>query len=158
MLEETRALVLALVVGCGGGGGTTTPPVDAAADARAETSVVDDSGDCFPYCPSLEASTTVGDDGGGDAAPTCALLQASYEAYEVTAKACNPQLPGQCMAAADDPCCPVTVGGNTSSVSDFDQAVSRYQLQCTVDCSMRLCELAPSGQCVATGTATGTCM
>jgi hypothetical protein len=152
------ALVLVAIAGCSGGGSTTAPAVDAAGDTQAETSAGYDSGDCFPYCPA-EASTGGGDDAGNDAAAlTCAALQASYEAYELTAKACNPQLPGQCTATTSDPCCPVTVGGNASAVDDFDQAVSRYEVQCTADCSRRLCQPAPSGQCVSVGTAQGTCM
>jgi hypothetical protein len=151
------ALVLAVMAGCSGGGSATASSVDAAADARAETSAGYDSGDCFPYCPS-EASTVSGDDSGGDAAMTCAALQEAYEAYELTAKGCSPQLPGQCTATSNDPCCPVTVGGNAIAVSDFEQAVSRYELGCTANCSIRLCQTAPSGQCVSTGTAQGTCM
>jgi hypothetical protein len=152
-----RALVVAMVAGCGGGGSSKAPLMDAAVDAQAETSTGDDSGSCFPYCPSLEASAPV-DDGGGDAASSCAELQASYEAYEAVAKACNPQLPNPCTATASDPCCPVTVGSSTSAVNDFDVAVARYQAECTADCSKRLCPPAPSGQCVTTGTARGTCM
>jgi hypothetical protein len=89
---------------------------------------------------------------------TCAQLQAAYEAFELTAKACNPQLPDQCFATANDPCCPVTVSNSQDAVNAFDEAVTSYQQQCTPDCSTRICPFTPSGDCAATGTATGICM
>jgi hypothetical protein len=153
-----RAAVASSVVflaACGGGGGPSAAAADAATDHAPEVAVFD-SGDCFPYCPSGETSTS-GADAGGDAAPTCTQLQAAYEAFELTAKACNPQLPSQCGATASDPCCPVTVGDSQSAVDDFNRAVARYLGQCMADCTKRLCQPAPSNLCIPAATGTGTC-
>ncbi len=147
-------MVPLVVAACGGGNGGAIPAIaDAGSDVAPETGAFD-SGDCFPFCAS-------GDDGpsaveaGGDGAESCLQLQAAYESYELTAQACDPQLPGQCASTASDPCCPVTVGSDPSAIDDFSLAVSRYVAECPPNCSIRHCQPAPSDQCAATGTGTG---
>jgi hypothetical protein len=149
-------LFLAGAAGCSGGSsGKATSASDAAVDASPDAGDFD-SGDCFPFCAG-DASLPV-EEAGGDAAMTCAQLKAAYEAFELTAKACDPQLPNQCFATADGPCCPVTVSSSQDAVNAFEDAVTSYQQQCTPECSNFICPSAPSGQCTATGTATGICM
>ena len=157
MVRVSLASCVMLLAGCGGGaGGGSSPIVDAAADSGPDVADLD-SGACFPYCASGESSSPE-PEAAADAAETCPKLQAAYEALELTAKACDPQLPSQCASTASDPCCPVTVGMSQSAIDDFNQVVAGYEQQCTADCSKRLCQPAPSDQCVGTGTAAGTRM
>lgn len=153
LLRLGPSLLAACLLGCGGGSSSSSPG-DAGADAPAADDGAAD-GDCFPFCG------TGGDagaaDAAGDGALSCAQLKAQYQALEPAARACNPQLPDQCGATTNDPCCPVTVTeSNTQAVADFDYAVMQYEAQCTADCSMRICQAAPSRQCDGTGS-TGLC-
>jgi hypothetical protein len=140
--------VVALTAACGGG--SSSGP--SARDAEPESAVAQDAGsdgaDCFPFCSSADAASGSGGDAAGDAASSCAQLKAAYEALQAPAQACNPQLPGQCGATTNGPCCPVTVSGtNGSAVDNFDQAVAAYVAQCNPDCSMVICQPAPTDQC-----------
>jgi len=150
LLRLGPLLLAACLLGCGSGS-SSSPPGDAGADApSAEGEGAADSGDCFPFCGTGRDAGAA--DAASDAALSCAQLEANYLMLEAAARACNPQLPNQCAATTNDPCCPVTVTvSNTQAVNDFDYAVMRYEAQCTADCSMRICQPAPSGHCDGTG-------
>jgi hypothetical protein len=87
----------------------------------------------------------------------CSQLRALYESLQAAAQACDPQIQGQCSATTNGPCCPLTVGvADRSAIDDFDQAVAMYKAQCSPDCSMSICQPAPSNACEPVG-AKGTC-
>jgi hypothetical protein len=152
LLRLGSLLFAACLLGCGGG--SSLPPADAGADAPSPEGDAAADGDCFPFCGT--GADAVAPDAAGDGALSCAQLKARYQMLE-TARACNPQLPNQCGATTNDPCCPVTVTeSNTQAVADFDYAVMQYEAQCTADCSMRICQSAPSLQCDGAGS-TGLC-
>jgi hypothetical protein len=139
--------LIAFAPACGGGS-SGSPPRDAAPESAATDDGSTDSGSCFPFCSSGDAGTGTGADAAGDAAMSCAQLKSVYEALQAPAQACNPQLTGQCSATTNGPCCPVTVtSSNQSAVNNFDQAVANYVTQCHPDCSMAICQPAPSNQC-----------
>jgi hypothetical protein len=148
-----RIVCSACFVACGGG----APPSSAVKDASAESALVDagqDDVSCFPYCGTVADArgATSGGDAAGDGALSCDELRALYEALEGRAQSCNPQLPAQCNATTDGPCCPLTVGTtDRAAIDDFDQAVAVYKTQCSPDCSKVICQPAPSNRCDALG-------
>jgi hypothetical protein len=151
--------ILVVASGCGGGSSGSV-----ARDAGAETAAEDtgsDTGSCFPFCSSgSDSGTGSGTDASADGTTSCAQLKAVYEGLQALAQACEPQLTGQCSATTNGPCCPVTVTTSSqSAVNNFDQAVATYVAQCSPDCSMVICQPAPSNQCdpLAGGASQGRC-
>jgi hypothetical protein len=147
------AALLAASLACGGGSPASSP----ARDASSEGAPVDagkDAASCFPYCGTVSDARggSGGADVAGDGAPSCDELKALYESLQARAQSCNPQLPAQCSATTNGPCCPVTVGAaDRSAIDDFDQAVSQYKTLCSPDCSKVICQPAPTNQCDALG-------
>jgi hypothetical protein len=149
MREPVLLLVgsLALAPACGGGS-PSSPARDAAPESAAVEDAGSDSGACFPFCASGDASVGMGTDASSEAGSSCAQLKAVYETLQGPAQGCNPQLTGQCAATTNGPCCPITVtASNGSAVDNFDQAVATYVEQCSPNCSMVICQPAPSNQC-----------
>jgi hypothetical protein len=143
------AASLVLAAACGGGSSSSPAARDAAPESAAVADAGSDSGDCFPFCSSGgDAGGGTGTDASGDGASSCDQLKAVYETLQGPAQSCDPQLPGQCSATTNGPCCPLTVTAtNGSAVDNFDQAVAAYLAQCNPDCSMMICQPAPSDQC-----------
>jgi hypothetical protein len=64
---------------------------------------------------------------------------------------CDPQMPNQCSAFTNGPCCPVTITPGTNT-ENYDQAVMAYKNQCMPQCGM-VCATMPTNTCVPFGDA-----
>jgi hypothetical protein len=145
--------LLAASVACGNAAPSSSPARDASSESAPAEAGEDDA--CFPYCGTVadaRGGPGAGDAGAGDGALSCDELRALYESLQARAQSCDPQLPAECGATTNGPCCPVTVSaGNASAIDDFDQAVAEYKTQCSPDCSKVICQPTPSNRCDALG-------
>jgi len=155
-IAPTSLLLVAL--GCSAGSSPTSTS-DAGGDGATTDAAAD--GPCFPFCGSSGGSGGGSGSGGadaGDGSTSCAALSAEVSSLEGPARACNPQVPGQCTGTTQGPCCAITVtAGNDTAVNNYESAVEQYVSQCMPVCMTPMCPTAPSMHCDSTSTSGGTC-
>ena len=123
-------------------------------DAGADT-----SGSCEPFCgPAGDSGPAQGDDAAPDGPLSCDQLKAKVDSLQMTARACNPQLPTQCNGVTDGVCCAISVStGHEADVNNLEQAVMTYKQQCNPTCVGIMCQNAPSGMCIPLQGSQGLC-
>jgi hypothetical protein len=158
-MRTASTSLLILAVGCGSSSSPTTVH-DGGADGTA-ADATDDA--CFPLCGSSSSgsgggSGSGGSDAAGDGPASCASLSALVSSLEGPARACNPQVPGQCTGTTQGPCCAITVSaGNDTAVNNYAMAVAQYVAQCMPVCMTPMCPAVPTMRCDSTSASGGAC-